>query len=194
WWSLCPRGGLEFLNTVTTVQPFQHSRDMQGAGFVSRDWNGGSTDKGDLDAWADRTIARIHATGFKGLGAWCNPVFHKHDVPMTRDLNIWQWMKPDFKRFYSPAWTATAEEAVKSQCEPLKDNKNLVGYFIDNELDWGEAGSGPGYYFDSLAADDPNRQQVVVAIRALWPTLDAFNAAWHLTLNDWKQLDQWQLL
>src|SRR5205823_6564038 len=49
-------------------------------------------------------------------------------------------------------------------------------------------------YFDSLAADDPNRQQVVVAIRALWPTLDAFNAAWHLTLNDWKQLDQWQLL
>src|SRR5204863_6598962 len=69
WWYLSPRGEREFLNTVTTVQPFQHSRDMQGAGFVSRDWNGGSTDKGDLDAWAVRTIARFHATGFKGQGA-----------------------------------------------------------------------------------------------------------------------------
>ena len=41
-----------------------------------------------------------------------------------------------------------AETAIKSQVELLKDNKNLVGYFIDNELDWGDGFSCPATYFD----------------------------------------------
>src|SRR4051812_47549117 len=110
WWYLSPTGTPEFLNTVTTVQPYQHARVAEGARFVSRDWNGDANDaNGDLDAWAVHTIDRVRNIGFKGLGAWCNPVFHKHDVPITRDLNIWSWMKPEFKRFYSPGWAETAE-------------------------------------------------------------------------------------
>src|SRR5262245_61715854 len=111
WWYLSPNNSPEFLNTVTTVQPFQLARDSEGPHYVSRDWNGGETNQGDFDAWARQTIARVRAVGFKGFGAWCNPVFHKYDVPISRDLNIWTWMKPESRRFYSPDWAVVAEQA-----------------------------------------------------------------------------------
>src|SRR5437763_12506877 len=93
WWFVSPDNAPEFLNTVTTVQPFQLPRDADGPHYVSRDWNGGETNQGDFDAWAKTTISRVRGIGFKGLGAWCNPVFHKFDVPISRDLNISTWMK-----------------------------------------------------------------------------------------------------
>src|SRR5687768_2434610 len=74
FWFVSPSGEREFLNTVTTVQPFQQTGDPNGIHYVSRDWDGGVSEKGDLDAWARRTLARIRATGFKGIGAWSNHV------------------------------------------------------------------------------------------------------------------------
>ena len=105
--------------------PSSQTGDPNGIHYVSRDWDGGISEKGDLDQWAQRTLARVRATGFKGIGAWSNHVFHKLDVPMTRDLNVWQWMMPDEKRLYSPTWAATAERAVREQCGPLRENRNL---------------------------------------------------------------------
>src|SRR5688572_15470131 len=190
WWFLSPQDTPEFLNTVTTVQPYQLGRDKDGPHYVSRDYSpeARAADGGDLDKWAQNTWRRVNAIGFKGLGAWCNPVFHKYDVPITRDLNIWAWMKPEFKRFYSPDWAKTAAIAVEKQVVPLKDNVNLVGYFIDNEIDWGDANSGPSYYFNGLPKDDPNRREVINTIQTLWPTIDAFNGDWKTSLKDWDEL------
>jgi hypothetical protein len=194
WWFLSPNDTPEFMNTVTTVQPFQLARDAQGAHFVSRDWDGGESNQGDFDAWARATLSRVRDAGFKGLGAWCNPVFHKLDVPITRDLNVWSWMKPEHRRFYSPDWIVVAEQAIRTQAGPLRDSRSLVGYFIDNELDWGDGGSGPNLYFDGLASTDPNRKAVVSVIRKLWPTTDKFNADWGTSLKDWSELDAWTSL
>src|SRR5436190_3738567 len=194
WWFLSPDNAPEFLNTVTTVQPFQLPRDTDGPHFVSRDWNGAESNQGDFEAWAQKTIARVRGVGFKGLGAWCNPIFHKYNIPITRDLNIWSWMKPESRRFYSPEWATVAEQAVKTQAAPLRENRSLVGYFIDNELDWGEGGSGPGTYFDYLAPADPNRREVVGVLRTIWPTIDKFNLDWGKSLKDWPELDSWQAL
>src|SRR5688572_15782419 len=113
---------------------------------------------------------------------------------MTRDLNVWQWMMPEEKRLYSPAWAATAERAVREQCGPLRENVNLVGYFIDNEIDWGDGFAGPAHYFNHLAPTDPNRAEVVKVMRELWPTIDEFNRDWKSELKDWTELDAWATL
>src|SRR5262245_11901770 len=81
WWFVSPKGEPQFLNTVTTVQPYQFGRDKNGIHFVSKDWNGSAGSEGDLDAWAKKTSARVIAMGFKGLGAWSHPIFHKFDIP-----------------------------------------------------------------------------------------------------------------
>jgi hypothetical protein len=193
WWFVSPSGQREFLNTVTTVQPEQAGRDRNAVGFVSSDWNG-KYQEADLNAWAEATLKRVRDYGFKGLGAWCNPAFHRLDVPMTQDLNLWAWVNDDSKRFYSPGWDEAAEQAVKAQVLPLKNNRNLVGYFLDNELEWGDGFAGPGAYFDNLPKTDPNRQQVVQTIRWVWPELRDFNVAWGANLTDWSKLELWQVL
>jgi hypothetical protein len=194
WWFLSPENHPEFLNTVTTVQPFQLARDKDGPAYQSTDYDGGLSFSGNLDAWAARTLDRVRDMGFKGLGAWSHPVFHKSPVPMTRDLNIWSWMHGPARRFYAPEFAAAAEQAIKSQLEPLKDNKNLVGYFIDNELDWSDAGSGPAVYFDHLPATDPNRIEVVRVIQSVWQTPEKFNKDWNVKIKDWKEIDAWPTL
>lgn len=194
WWFLSPDGQREFLNTVTTVQPYQRGRDANGPHFLSRDYTGGFSMDGPVDAWAKATLNRVLDAGFKGLGAWSHPAFHKLDVPITRDLNIWTWMGPDNKRFYSPNWQSIAENAIKTQVELLRDNRNLVGYYIDNELDWGDAFAGPGTYFDHLPADDPNRAQVIRVIQSVWTSIEQFNADWNQQISDWNDLVAWQHL
>jgi hypothetical protein len=197
WWFLSPNDQLEFLNTVTTVQPIQLSRDRQRPYFISLDWHGdadGGGTQAQLDRWSAATLKRVLDTGFKGLGAWCNPAFHQLAVPMSQDLNLWTWIDDASRRFYSPDWAALAEHAVKVQAGPLRDNKNLLGYFIDNELDWGDGFAGPAAYFDNLPAADPNRIQVVRVIRSLWPTTDEFNHAWGTRLTNWSEVDDWDVL
>lgn len=191
WWFMSPSGSLEFMNTVTTVQPYQAAREKVSAHYVSRDWDGTPTHPGNLHRWADLTAKRVQSMGFKGLGAWCNPEFHNVVIPMTRDLNVWSWMNTAAKRFYNPDWDKTADHAIKAQVELLKENHNLVGYFIDNELDWGDGFAGPGVYFDHLAVDDPNRAQVMHVIETVWSTVEKFNADWNTHFKEWKDLDAW---
>jgi len=193
WWFVSPEGKQEFLNTVTTVQPMQDGREKDAVHFVSTDWDGRERDA-DLNLWAKATLKRVYDYGFKGLGAWCNPAFHNLDVPMAQDLNLWAWVTDESKRFYSPEWADMVGTAVKEQVPQLRNNPNLVGYYLDNELDWGDGFAGPGAYFDNLPASDPNREQVIQTIHFLWPQLHDFNTAWETKLTDWSQLDSWVAL
>ncbi|UCC23216.1 MAG: hypothetical protein JSW23_03950, partial [Planctomycetota bacterium] len=179
WWFLSPDGKQEFLNTVTNVQPFQKGQDVNGSHYVSRDykgrtdveiWNVDSTDMDEyLDEWAAKTVERVKDAGFKSLGAWCQPTFHRHDVAMSRCLGVWSWAGKRSKLFYDPDWAELAENAIKKQVVGLRNNSNLVGYFIDNELGWKEDFGAADRYFDELAPDNPNRREVMKVIVSVWP-------------------------
>lgn len=194
WWFLSPQSKREFLNTVTTVQPYQGARQPNGPHYISRDWSAKTVGgDGDLQTWATKTLQRVREAGFKGLGAWSNAAFHHLDVPMTRDLNVSAWVHST-RRIYDLRWAAQAQAAIEAQVVPLKENKNLVGYYIDNELDWGDSGVGPWLYFDGLSKDDPNRRQVISVIRQLWSDISQFNKDWQTRLHNWNDLDTWTSL
>ncbi len=199
WWFLSPAGNTEFLNTVTTVHPFQLGRDSEGPQFISSDWRNLPTGlspatDGDLNKWAASTLERVRAVGFKGLGAWCHPVFHQCDVPITRDLNLWTWQPPSSKRLYSPDWLANVRKAAETQILPLRSNPNLVGYYIDNEIEWGDAFSGPRPYFDGLTEQDPNRLKVIDVIKKTWPAVEVLNRDWKTNVSSYVELDKWEQL
>ncbi|MEM1011982.1 MAG: sugar-binding protein, partial [Planctomycetota bacterium] len=202
WWFLSPDGDKEFLNTVTTVVPYQQGRRALGPHYVSRDWHGqitGSLTEGDVPGWGVRTHDRVIEAGFKGFGAWCHPVFHDPDVnsdtPITRDLNLWLWTHAGGKtRLYDADFAAVIEDAVEKQVSHLRDSTTLVGYFTDNELTWRDDRVGPAYYFDHLDPGDPNRQAVIDTIRQLWPTVEAFNADWQTSIASFDELDGWTTL
>jgi hypothetical protein len=203
WWFLSPAGKLEFLNTVTNVQPFQKGRDKNGPHYVSPDWKGGidtevwdtaieDADK-NLEQWAARTVKRVEEAGFKGTGGWCNRILHKYDVTISRVLSVWSSIGRS-KLFYDPDWSSIAEDTIKSQVLPLRENKNLVGYFIDNELGWKDGFGWPGEYFDGLDGNNPNRQEVTKVIRSVWKTVEEFNKDWEVELKSWEELNGWSIL
>jgi hypothetical protein len=195
WWFLTPNNQLQFMNSVTTVQPYQLARDSGGPNYVSRDWHPDAHGQGDLSAWAQATWLRVHDIGFKGLGGWCNPEFHQiKGVPISRDLNIWSWMSGKDRLLYSPGWEVKADQVVKAQVETLKNNRDLVGYYTDNELNWDDSGAGPGIYFNHLPPNDPNRLQVTGVIRAVWPRIADFNKDWGTHFKHWNDLDHWPAL
>jgi len=189
WWFLSPTGRLEFLNTVTTVQPYQQAGNSSNAGFTSSDWHG------DLDAWARATVQRAGTTyGFKGIGAWSSDALIGHGMPVSRCLNLLDCVPHQFCLFYSPGWETSLESAVREQVVPLKDSVDLVGYFTDNERDWSDNGIGPGRYFDDLRAGDPNRREVVSVIQQLWQSPSSFSHDWHISLRSWDELANRQTL
>lgn len=196
WWFISPKGEKEWLNCVTTVQPFQLARDANGAQFVSRDYDGGAKEGGDMKRWASATLARVRAAGFKGLGAWCNPAFHDLNVPMTRDLNLWKWVNGEkyVTKVYDPWFAPTVEKGAEAQVTKLRENRNLVGYYIDNELDWGDGTFGPRIYFDGLSNDNPNRVEVMKVAREVWGTVEAFNGDWGTNLKSWDGMREWTAL
>ena len=201
WWFVSPDGQREFLNTVTTVVPYQQGRRKMGPHYISRDWHGevtGTLLEGDVAGWAARTRDRVLEAGFKGFGAWCHKAFHdasiNPDTPITRDLNLWLWTTGDARRVYHPDFAEQIEAAIVVQVEPLKDSKTLVGYFTDNELPWTDEAVGPAAYFDGLDAGDPSRQKVVETLRSLWSDVDTFNADWHSEIASFDELASWTSL
>ncbi|HET6247069.1 MAG TPA: hypothetical protein VFE47_05160 [Tepidisphaeraceae bacterium] len=194
WWFVSPKGQVDFLNTVTTVQPEVRGRDPMGPDFVSRDFNDRNPSTAALNAWANCTVQRVRDAGFKGIGAWSNPALHNCDIPMTQDLNLSSWTRGGSGLVYSPQWSSTIEYAIKTQVQPLRDNHNLVGYYLDNEMDWTDEAAGPRTYFDGLPPGDPNRQQVLGTIRNTWPSIDAFNKDWNTKIGDWQAMDSWRAL
>lgn len=187
WWFLSPQNQTEFLNGVTTVQPALRGRDPRGPHYLSSDWDG-RAEGPSLLQWAQHTLSRVQSMGFKNLGAWCSPVLHRLPVAMTQDLNVWRWVPYD-ARLYSPDWKSNAEVAIRQQVMPLRDNRNLIGYYIDNELNWDDDAVGPRVYFDQLPPSDPNRRQVVQVIRDTWPSVGAFNHDWSTTFQNWSELE-----
>lgn len=187
WWFVSPTGQREFLNTVTTVSTKQDSRQKEGAGYRSKDWNG-STDPASLKTWAEKTAQRIADAGFKGIGAWSDHALHDTGLPISRDLNLWSTVSggPDI---FDPAWEAAIFAATKAQVEKLRDNPNIVGYYTDNELDWEPVSVGPRVYFDGRKQDDPNRLEVLKVIRRTWTTLDELNREWNSSFSSWEQLN-----
>lgn len=169
WWFVSPDGRAEFLNGVTTVQPKLLGRDRNGPHYVADDYR-----DQDVHRWAAAALQRVRSFGFKGVGAWSEPVLHHYDVPITRDLNVSAWIGGDPGQVFSAGWESAAEDAIRRQVEPLRDNRNLVGYYIDNELVWPAGDNAETYriarrYFEVTARlvrkHDPNHLILGVRFR-----------------------------
>ena len=178
WWFVSPGGRREFLNCVTTVQPRLLGLDPKGPHYVARAYEGAHAGDAGHRRWAGAAVRRVGEAGFKGVGAWSDPVLHDFDVPITRDLNISSYLVGDAQRIGSVAWESAVEDVIRRQVEPLRDNRNLVGYYLDNELNWGRGDDERGYdsarrYFEVLTRVvrkyDPNHLILGVRFRGEAP-------------------------
>jgi hypothetical protein len=86
------------------------------------------------EAWAEGTAERLASWGFNTIGAWSDDQLFAPLMPYTELLNYGGGQSDYFSdEFEERVRTITTDKVV-----PLKDDPNLLGWFLDNELKWGK--------------------------------------------------------
>jgi agarase len=164
------------------VQPLQRSKNPNGPHFKSKDF------EGNLDQWALRTKTRIYDYGFKGVGSWSHTALETIGIPFSRDLNMWVSAKGSEKLVFSTCFERRMNEIAENVIPSYRNNRDLIGYYLDNELNWSEEKIGLWRYFDGLPCDNPNRQFVLQKLKNLWVDIKWFNRDWQTEFTNWEEL------
>jgi len=88
---------------------------------------------GTEDAWAAAQRRRFQEWGINTVGAFSNlgPF-------LTRRIALTVFIRTadDDTDFWDPAWAAHAAATITRVARRYRDDRNVLGYFIDNELPW----------------------------------------------------------
>lgn len=99
------------------------------------------------EAWAEDAVRRLREWNFTTLGAGCSPqAFHRglaHMLPLgfgTAFASVAALVEKTtwtgFPDVFDPRFERFCELRARQLCTPNRDDPWLVGYFLDNELEW----------------------------------------------------------
>jgi hypothetical protein len=157
-----------------------------------RDWR---------ERWKSITLARLQAWGFNTIGNWSDPLLYREKrIPYTTTFHVEGVIAdiPSGSDYWSrvvdpfdPAFAEAADRSAQSATQ-YRDDPWCLGYFVDNELSWGESGDERGRYGLalgnlSLGATSPAKQAFVDQIRKRYASIREFNNAWNGRVADWRQ-------
>ena len=102
--------------------------------------------------WEDETIARLKSWGFNMLGACCDPSLRHRGLAHAVFLNMSEtfctgdedrWISeyrcvPNtaMPNVFHPDYAAHCDKVAREMCAASRDDADLLGYYIDNELVW----------------------------------------------------------
>jgi hypothetical protein len=86
------------------------------------------------EEWAAATAARLASWGFNTIGAWSDDAAFAPLMPYTELLNYGGGQSD----YFSDEFIQRVERITQEKVVPLKDDPNLLGWFLDNELKWGK--------------------------------------------------------
>ena len=105
---------------------------IEGNGYQSKDIGAD---------WGKKTATRLKMWQFDGAGAWSNPAIHKY-VPYGIVLGL----ATSYPNIADPQWEHEIEPLIQKSVQPT--DINLVGYWLDNEIDWAKLYPLAEKYFD----------------------------------------------
>lgn len=116
--------------------------------------------------WTARIVERLRSWGFNTIANWSDrEVAVGSGMPYVLPLSGWTTKKVfpfpwDFPDVFSDEFAQNVDEAARRQCAPLKDDPNLIGWFIGNEPHWAREFGSLQPWGDMLLADpEPSATQ-----------------------------------
>ena len=102
---------------------------------------------GNAEKWGIATAAKMHDTGFNTAGMMRGPgPVRLSGIAYTNLINVgagfvgFSDLSPitinGFPNVFHPRWAEYCQAKAQEFCAPLKNDPWLLGYYIDNELDW----------------------------------------------------------
>ncbi|MBC7287641.1 MAG: agarase [Armatimonadetes bacterium] len=152
---------------------------------------------GSLEAWTEATLSFLRDLGFNTIGAWSGDYLFEKGMPYTIILNVAaragaNWVQGKFIDVWDPRFEETAEKVAAEVCAPRRASKLLIGYFTDNELHWGPDWRARTTLLEEylmMPPEAPGHARAVEFLKARYESIGDLNAAWHINLTGWDQLD-----
>jgi agarase len=189
WWLVTPDGAPMISKGVTDVNflgPNLQMDDLQAALAAKH---------GSEEAWAEDAEARLRGWGFNTVGPWSGRSILSRVVDAEPILDIVHRVpRPDglVMDVFVPEYREIVMQLATERCVPRKDDPNLLGWFLDNELAWDNCWQTPKrllrLYFE-FPAGQPGREVALAFLReAAGDSLETFNAGWKTGLASWDDL------
>ncbi len=201
WWLIDPSGNLFLALGTDHASYFVHWCEQLGYAPYHRNME---RRHGSEERWAQETLQRLKAWGFTALGVNHSVHLRHKGLPHPEQiLGMGQGfayhddlVKPihwtGFPNVFSPEWEQWCEWVAYERCRPNRDDPWLLGYMLDNELEW----FGKDYLQWGLAVEALRRPPGHTARVALAELLrqryrndvSAFNRAWEANLRDFQEI------
>lgn len=180
WMLLDPQGRETFLRGVDHVRYRGVYTYVHGAPFGHYErWN--DAHYASVEEWCVETLGRLRSWGFNMLGGGASDEMYGRGLSYVKSLALSHgltvgtgnnstgagkeglWICPhegspctEFPNVFHPDFPAYCDRVASEKCAPLRNDRNLIGYCIDNELAWWGRGPRATGLFDSTRALPPD--------------------------------------
>lgn len=200
WWLVDPKGNLFLALGTDHASYFVHWCEQLGYAPYHRNM----VRQHQSEArWAQETLQRLKAWGFTALSVNHSLFLRHRGLPHMEFLGMGygfaqydDLVKPihwtGFPNVFSPEWAQYCEWVAYERCRPNRDNPWLLGYFLDNELEWfGKEHVDWGVAIEALRRppEHPARVALAKLLRQRYRgDIAAFNRAWEANLRDFDEI------
>jgi hypothetical protein len=161
---------------------------------------------GNYDAWRKAVAGRLLGWGFNTLGSWSDESVASAGLAplaVTPNLDLgmsFAWEKndrhpgdprQDFPDVFDPDFDVHVKRRASELCAKRGGDKNIIGWFIDNELRWGPDWRGSDELlplFLNLSAESPGRRAAIDFLRERHRDFEEFNSSWRSAARSWDGL------
>ncbi len=201
WWLIDPEGHLFFALGTDHASYYVHWCEKLGYAPYHQNMR---RKHGSEEAWARETLQRLKSWNFNTLAANHSALMRHQGLPYIEQIlgmgqgfaSIDDLVKQvhwtGFPNVFSPRWKQWCEWVAYQRCAPRRDDPWLIGYFLDNELEW----FGKEYRRWGLASEAlkrPPGHEARVALADLLKEryrgdVDRFNRAWNARIRDFDDI------
>lgn len=201
WWFIDPEGHLFFALGTDHASYFVHWCEKLGYAPYHENMK---RKHGSEQAWARETLQRLKAWNFNILPANHSSFLRYQGLPYIEQILgmgqgfaaiddlVKQIYWTGFPNVFSPRWEQWCDWVAYQRCAPLRGDPWLIGYFLDNELEWfGKEYKQWGLAIEALKRTPNHPARVALADllkRRYNGDVDRFNRAWNARIRDFEQI------
>jgi hypothetical protein len=201
WWFVDPDGQLFFALGTDHTSYFVHWCEKLGYAPYHENMK---KRHGSEQAWAQETLQRLKSWNFNILAANHSLYLRYQGLPYIENILgmgqgfaaiddlVKQVHWTGFPNVFSPRWQQWCDWMAYQRCAPLRDDPWLIGYFLDNELEWFGKDYKPwGLAIEALKRPLGHASRVAMAqlLRDRYRNdVQAFNRAWDARIRDFDDI------
>jgi len=146
-------------------------------------------------AWAQAAVKQLREWGFNTVGADSDAVVREQEMVFTVSLNCSRavrWAEGQlFPDVFDPDYQRAVQRQAARACSPYADSRWLLGYFTDEQLDWGTSGAGSETLigqFLGLEDQAPGRRALLRFLEERYLNILELDQAWATSYASFEEI------